>query len=69
MNFMVYFERTKQHDFFSNIDTDPRDTLQLVETESTLWVEAQTSLIQRVTQTREVSRKHYFTYWDDGVCG
>lgn len=69
MNFMVYFERTKQHDFFSNIDTDPRDTLQLVETESTLWVEAQTSLIQRVTQTREVSRKHYLTYWDDGVYG
>ena len=26
---------------FSNLDMDPMDTLKLVETESTLWVEAQ----------------------------
>lgn len=27
---------------FSNINTDPKDTLQLAETESTLWMEAHT---------------------------
>ena len=39
---------------FCNIDTDRRDILRLAETESTLWVEAQTSVTQRVTQTRKV---------------
>ena len=39
---------------FTNIDTNPRDTLQLAETISTLWIDAHTSLTQRVTQTREV---------------
>lgn len=37
----------------SDIDIDPRDTLQLAETESTLWNEAQPTLTQRVTQLRE----------------
>ena len=39
---------------FSNIDIGPQDSLQYTEAESTLWIKAQTSLTQRVTQTREV---------------
>ena len=33
---------------FSNLDVDPRDTLGLAETESTLWTEAQGLKMQRV---------------------
>ena len=40
MDTMVYLER-KKYKVFSNLDMDPRDTLKLAETESTLWAEAQ----------------------------
>ena len=39
---------------FSNIDIDPRDTFKLAETEASLWLEAQTSHAQRITQTRDM---------------
>lgn len=38
---------------FSNIDVDPRDILQVAETESILWNEANAALSQRVSQFRD----------------
>ena len=35
-----YIWKGRNNNFFSNLDIDPRDTLKLAETESTLWVEA-----------------------------
>ena len=39
---------------FNNVDTNSKDTFQFAKTESTVWIEAYTSLTQWVTQTREV---------------
>lgn len=50
---MVHMEK-ENNKIFRNIDIDLQDTFQLAETESTLWIKAQTYLTQRVTQTREV---------------
>ena len=47
MDTMVHLERNK---VFSNLDIDPRETLKLAETESTLWAEAHVLNIQRTTQ-------------------
>lgn len=38
---------------FSNIHINPRDTIQLAESESTLWNEAHAELTQKVTHPRE----------------
>lgn len=43
----------RNNNIFSNIDTDPRDTIQLAEIQSKLWYKAHKSL-QQVTQTREM---------------
>ena len=53
MGLIVYFER-KNNKVFSNIDNNPIDTLKLAETESLIWVEAQASITQSVTQSREL---------------
>ena len=37
-----YIWKGRNNKVFSNIDIDPRDTLNLAEVESTLWAEAQT---------------------------
>lgn len=52
---------------FNNIDTDLRDTLQLAETESTLWIKTHTSLSQRITQSKEVESQHYLAYQEDSA--
>ncbi|KAG2323542.1 hypothetical protein Bca52824_016755 [Brassica carinata] len=39
---------------FSNLDVDPRDTLNLAETESILWAEAQDRHLQQVAHPIEV---------------
>lgn len=39
---------------FTNIDIDSRDTLKLAETESLLWVKAHSTIINRVSQNREI---------------
>lgn len=39
---------------FSNIVTDPRDTIKLTETESILWLDAHTLIAQRDNQYREM---------------
>ncbi|KAL0848412.1 hypothetical protein Bca101_021659 [Brassica carinata] len=39
-----YIWKARNNKVFSNLDIDPRDTLQLSETESLLWIEAQRSL-------------------------
>lgn len=45
-----YICKGKNNKVFNNLDMDPRDTFQLVETESTLWGEAQLLNIQKTTQ-------------------
>ena len=35
-----YIWKERNNKVFSNLDMDPRDTLKLAETESTLWAEA-----------------------------
>ena len=54
MDTMVYLER-KKYKVFSNLDFDPRDTLNLAETESTLWTEAQILNEQRNVRHIEVT--------------
>ena len=39
---------------FSNLDIDPRDTLKLAETDSTLWAEAQIVNEQRIVPQVEI---------------
>ena len=39
---------------FSNLDIDPRETIKLAETESTLWAEAQVLKTKQLTQQGEV---------------
>ncbi|KAL0734165.1 hypothetical protein Bca4012_010375 [Brassica carinata] len=50
-----YIWKGRNNKVFSNIDVDPRDTLKLAETESTLWVEAQALKNQNTTHHAEVS--------------
>ena len=50
-----YIWKERNNKVFSNFDMDPRDTLKLAETESTLWGEAQLLNIQRVTPTTQVA--------------
>ena len=45
-----YIRKGKNNKVFSNLDIDPRDTLKLAETESTLWAEAQVLNTHRATQ-------------------
>ena len=48
-----YIWKERNNKVFSNLDIDPRDTLKLAATESTLWAEAQILNEQRTTQTVE----------------
>lgn len=43
-----YIWKGRNNKVFSNIDIDPKDTLKLAEMESLLWVEAQTTITQRL---------------------
>ena len=45
---LVHLE-SYENKVLSNLDMDPMDTLKLVETESTLWAEAQVLQDQRMT--------------------
>ncbi|KAG2306601.1 hypothetical protein Bca52824_026349 [Brassica carinata] len=47
-----YIWKARNNKAFSNMDIDPRNTLQLAESESCLWKEAQSSLNQTVEQSR-----------------
>ncbi|XP_018462435.1 uncharacterized protein LOC108833522 [Raphanus sativus] len=47
-----YIWKARNNKVFSNLDVDPRDTLQLAETESRLWLDAQISSDQRSDQVR-----------------
>ena len=47
-----YIWKERNNKVFSNLDMDPRDTLELAETESLLWAEAQISLTQGIKQTQ-----------------
>ena len=49
-----YIWEGRNNKAFSNLDIDPGDTLKLVETESTLWAEAQVLNTQRGTQPVKV---------------
>ena len=49
-----YIWEGRNNKAFSNLDIDPADTLKLVETESTLWAEAQVLNTQRGTQPVKV---------------
>ena len=49
-----YIWKGRKDNFFNNLDVDPRDTLKLAETESTLWAEAQDLNVQRASQQVEV---------------
>lgn len=49
-----YIWKGRNNKVFSNIDIDPRNTLKLAETESTLWAKAQDSIIHRGVQTRQL---------------
>ena len=46
-----YIWKGRNNKFFRHLDIDPRDTLKLVETESLLCIEAQTSLTREIDQT------------------
>ena len=49
-----YIWKGKNNKVFSNLDMDARDTLNLAETESKLWAEAQVKKIQQASQQVEV---------------
>lgn len=49
-----YLWREQNNKVFSNIDLGPKDTPNLVESESLLWVEAHASLTKRITQSRKM---------------
>ena len=49
-----YIWKGRNNKVFSNLDMDPRDTLKVAETESTLWTEAQTVKEQRTGPHAEV---------------
>ena len=44
-----YIWKCRNNKVFSNLDMDPRDTLNLMETESKLWAEAQVKNIQQAS--------------------
>lgn len=46
-----YIWKVRNNMVFSNIVIDPRDTINLAETEATLWLEAQANLSQRTPNT------------------
>ncbi|KAF8093425.1 hypothetical protein N665_0383s0053 [Sinapis alba] len=48
-----YIWKARNNMVFSNINVDPMDTIQLAETESRIWVEAQSTLQQKATCIRE----------------
>ena len=50
-----YIWKGRNNKVFSNLDTDPRDTLKLAETESTLWAEAQVLKSDRIVPPVEVT--------------
>ena len=50
-----YIWKGRNNKNFSNLDIDPRDTLKLAETESTLWAESQTVNEQRTVSHVEVT--------------
>ena len=52
-----YIWKGRNNKVFSNLDIDPRDTLNLAETESTLWAEAQVMNIQQVLHQAEVTHR------------
>ncbi|XP_056858277.1 uncharacterized protein LOC130507599, partial [Raphanus sativus] len=49
-----YIWKGRNNKVFSNLDVDPRDTLKLAETESTLWMEAQNADTQNLVRQVEV---------------
>ena len=49
-----YIWKGRNNKVFSNLDIDPRDTLNLAETKSTLWTEAQMLNMQQASQQVEV---------------
>lgn len=51
-----YIWKGRNNKIFSNINVEPRDTLNLAETESLLWTEAHASVTQGITQSRETER-------------
>ena len=51
-----YIWKERNNNFFNNIDVDPRDIFKLTKTESLLWVDTQTTIIQRITQSRVNSK-------------
>ena len=52
-----YIWKGKNNKVSSNLDMDPRYTLNLVETESKLWAEAQVKKIQQAPQQVEVRHR------------
>ena len=50
-----YIWKGRNNKVFSNLDIDPRETLKLAETESTLWAEAHILNDQRIAQNVEVT--------------
>ena len=52
-----YIWKRRNNKVFSNLDIDPRDTLNLAETESTLWAEAHVMNIQQVSHQAEVMHR------------
>ena len=51
-----YIWKRRNNKVFSNIYVDPRDTLNIAETESLLWIEAHASITQGITQYMEMER-------------
>lgn len=52
---------------FSNIDVDPRDTLGLAQTKSTLWNEAHAELTQRCPNLERRIWQFYLKFRADGA--
>ena len=48
-----YIWKGRNNKVFSNLDIDPRETIKLAETESTLWAEAQVLKTKHLTQQGE----------------
>lgn len=54
MDYMIHMEGMNNK-VFSNIDIDPRDTIALAETESTLWYEDMIKMAQDTARNRHIS--------------
>ena len=50
-----YIWKERNNKVFGNLDMDPRETLKLAKTESTLWAEAQVMNTKRAIQSAEVT--------------